>query len=77
MNHFEDSTQDEYAAAHTDDRPKDHKNRLLHNVMTDREIAEEILVTVRALADVLEAVGQSPMAAAMAPGLSAAFGGKR
>ena len=68
MNHFEDSTQDEYAAAA--ERPTDEKGRLVHTAMTDREISEEILVTVRALADVLEAVGQSPMAAAMAPMLS-------
>jgi hypothetical protein len=68
MNHFEDSTQEEYAAAA--ERPTDAKGRLLHTAMTDREIAEEVLVTLRALADVLEAVGQSPMAAAMMPGLA-------
>lgn len=68
MNHFEDSTQDEYATA--TERPKDDKGRLRHDVMTDREIAEETLVTLRALADVLEAVGKSPMAAAMMPGLA-------
>jgi hypothetical protein len=65
---FEDSTHDEYALAV--ERPTDAKGRLRHDVMTDREIAEETLVTLRALADVLEAVGQSPMAAAMMPGLA-------
>lgn len=68
MNNFENSTQDEYAAAA--ERPTDEKNRVRVPYLTDREIAEETLATLRALADVLEAVGQSPMAAAMMPGLA-------
>ena len=35
--------------------------------MTDREIAEETLVSMRAILDVFAALGSHPMAAAMMP----------
>lgn len=37
--------------------------------MTDREIGEETLLLMRAFAEMLAAVGSSPMAATMFPGL--------
>lgn len=70
MNHLEDSTQHEYAMASMANRVRDEKKRLVIDTMTDREIQEETLGLLRQLADILEAVGQSPMAAAMMPALS-------
>ena len=49
-------------------RGKDEKGRDMVECMTDRELLKETVLSLRALGDVLEAVGQSPMAAAMMPG---------
>lgn len=70
MPNLEDATQDEYRAAAQDTRGTDEKGRPMVETMTDREILKELLETMRALADVLQAVGESPMAAAMMPGLA-------
>lgn len=70
------ASMEEYAAMSGDtERPKDDKGRVIVQALTDREVAEETLYTLRALADVLEAVGQNPMARAMMPGLGN-LGGK-
>lgn len=48
----------------------DEKGRILVECLSDRELLKEAVGTLRLLTDILEAAGQSPMAAAMMPGLA-------
>jgi hypothetical protein len=46
----------------------DTKGRMVPAEMTDRQIAEETLILLRAFGDVISALGQNPMAVAMLGG---------
>jgi hypothetical protein len=64
---------DEYRAATasnvtTEDlRERDEKGRIALHLMSERELMEESVTSMRALADVLESIGQNPMLKAMMP----------
>ena len=58
---------DEYRAAAGTERGKDDKGRDMVETMTDREIAIETLVLLRAFGDALEQLGSNPMLRAMMP----------
>lgn len=47
----------------------DEKGRVLVNKMSDRAIAEETLLLLRAFTDIFEGIARNPMLAAMIPGL--------
>ncbi len=46
------------------------QDRPVVHSMTDREIAEETLILMRAFADMLMQIGNNPMVAAMMPGFN-------
>lgn len=49
--------------------PNDARGRKLPSAMSEREIVEETLLLLRVFGDALSAISNSPMAAAMMPGL--------
>lgn len=55
----------ENSAVTQDLRATDDKGRTVVSEMTDRELMEEVAHNLRALADVLEALGSHPMAGAL------------
>lgn len=48
---------------------RDGQGRIVAADMTDREIAEESLILLRAFADALSVIGNNPMLGAMMPNL--------
>lgn len=63
---------DEYRTA--DPRKRNEQGQIVDvRLMTEREIAEETLILLRAFGEALQAVGQSPMVRAI-PGMSKMFG---
>lgn len=57
------------AMANTQARPIDGKGRPLASSMTDREMAEETLILLRAFGDALAVISSNPMLGAMVPGI--------
>lgn len=76
MDDLTEAQQNEYRAAAVaagdDGRPIDGRNRTLAATMTDREIAEESLILLRAFGDALQALGDNPMLRAL-PGMRGMF----
>lgn len=76
MSDLSEAMQDEYRAAAAEDvRAVDDSGRTLPHLMSDREIAEESLILLRAFGDALQALGSNPMIKAI-PGMRGMFGGK-
>lgn len=71
-----EAVQDEYreAVAETSEDPRavDPKGRIHPHLMTQREIAEESLILLRAFGDALQALGDNPMLRAI-PGMRGMF----
>lgn len=68
MSDLTEAQMDEYREAVAEDtRACDPKGRPLAHLMSDREIAEESVILLRAFGDALEALGQNPMLRAMMP----------
>lgn len=67
---FDRAPDDTYVEAGTDNRQRDAQGRIAAPAdMTDREIAEETLLNMRGLADLLNGIAANPMIRAMVPGL--------
>lgn len=64
MNDLTEAEQNEYRQSMND---TDDKGRALAHTMTDRAIAEESLILLRAFGDALQALGENPMLKAMMP----------
>lgn len=74
MSDLTEAQMDEYRAAANPDEPvTDHKGRMAVQRMTDREMAEESLILLRAFGDALEALGSNPMLRAI-PGVGKMLG---
>lgn len=74
MSDLTEAQMDEYrAAAQEDPRAVDDKKRIRAELLTDREIAIESLVLLRAFGDALEALGSNPMLRAI-PGVGKMLG---
>ncbi len=75
MSDLTEAQMDEYRAAAEDKIPVDNKNRPAVHILTDRAIAEESLILLRAFGDALQALGDNPMLRAL-PGMRGMFSGK-